>query len=139
MNRIFNDFDRVAAGLALGSAIANGRRRRTREPPPGQNRYVYLVMADPLPGRKRSSTTATRTCIWAISCSFQLDRGAAFAWCPTSPRNIKPLYRRGNRSSGIRKGPTRKLQSEALAAIAGGKSRHFGLTIRKAARSACIR
>ena len=27
-------------------------QRGTREPPQGQNRYVYLVMSDPLPGRE---------------------------------------------------------------------------------------
>jgi hypothetical protein len=56
MNSIFERFlicvsvtlELSTAALAQWSVGQPG----TREPPKGQNRYVYLVMSDPLPGRK---------------------------------------------------------------------------------------
>ena len=56
MNGILRRFS-IGAGMVLGlstAAIAQWSigQPGTREPPPGQNRYVYLVMADPLPGRE---------------------------------------------------------------------------------------
>src|SRR5262245_42931287 len=45
----------VAVALTLTTAAMaqwSIGQRGTREPPQGQNRYVYLVMSDPLPGRE---------------------------------------------------------------------------------------
>ena len=56
MIRIFKLFSMSAALAAAltSSALAQWSigQRGTREPPQGQNRYVYLVMSDPLPGRE---------------------------------------------------------------------------------------
>ena len=56
MNRIFKRFS-IGLGVMLGlstAALAQWSigQPGTREAPKGQNRYVYLVMADPLPGRE---------------------------------------------------------------------------------------
>ena len=52
-------FKRFSIGVGLGLVLSTAASAQwsigqpgTREPPPGQNRYVYLVMADPLPGRE---------------------------------------------------------------------------------------
>jgi hypothetical protein len=52
-------FKRLAIGVVMALGLSTAAMAQwsigqpgTREPPPGQNRYVYLVMADPLPGRE---------------------------------------------------------------------------------------
>ena len=56
MIRIFKLFCMsVAVALTLTTSVLaqwSIGQRGTREPPQGQNRYVYLVMSDPLPGRE---------------------------------------------------------------------------------------
>src|SRR5258708_12638975 len=56
MNRIFKRFS-IGLGVALGlsnAALAQWSigQPGTREAPKGQDRYVYLVMSDPLAGRE---------------------------------------------------------------------------------------
>jgi hypothetical protein len=71
----------------------------SREPPPGLNRYVYRVMSDPLPGREFDFNDGYQNMHmgdlvqlpgWTGAQRFRLVSDVV-------PRNIKPLYRRGNR------------------------------------------
>jgi hypothetical protein len=98
----------------------------TREPPPGQNRYVYLVMSDPLPGREFDFNDGYQNMHmgdlvqlpgWTGAQRFRLV-------LDVMPRNTQPLYRRGNLIIWDQEGTDLdKLRSDANAAIAGGKSR----------------
>jgi hypothetical protein len=100
----------------------------TREAPPGENRYVYLVMADPLPGREADFNEVYQNMHMGDLVQLPGWTGAQrFRLVPdVTPRNIKPLYRRGNLIIWDQEGTdAAKLQSEALAAIAGGKSRRI--------------
>jgi hypothetical protein len=144
MNGIFK---RVSIGVAMALGLATAAIAQwsigqpgTREPSPGQNRYVYLVMADPLPGREADFNDGYQNMHMGDLVQLPGWTGAQrFRLVPdVTPRNIKPLYRRGNLIIWDQEGTdVGKLQSDALAAIAGGKAGAFPvLTIRMAARSA---
>jgi len=126
---------RVAAAcavvaLALFSAAAQAQwsigQPGTREAPKGQNRYVYLVMSDPLPGREFDFNDGYQNMHMGDLVQLPGWTGAQrFRLVPEiMPRNTKPLYRRGNLIIWDQEGADLgKLQSESRAAIAGGKSR----------------
>jgi hypothetical protein len=98
----------------------------TREPLPGQNRYVYMVMSDPLPGREFDFNDGYQNMHMGDLVQLPGWTGAQrFRWVPdVVPRNIQPLYRRGNLIIWDQEGTDlNKLRSDANAAIAGGKSR----------------
>jgi hypothetical protein len=101
-------------------------QRGTREPPQGQNRYVYLVMSDPLPGREFDFNDGYQNMHMGDLVQLPGWTGAQrFRLVPdVMPRNIQPLYRRGNLIIWDQEGTDLdKLRSDANAAIAGGKSR----------------
>jgi hypothetical protein len=86
------------------------------------------VMADPLPGREAEFNDAYQNMHMGDLVQLPGWTGAQrFRLVPdVTPRNIKPLYRRGNLIIWDQEGTDpAKLQSEALAAIAGGKSRRI--------------
>jgi hypothetical protein len=130
VNRIFKRFS-IGAGLVLGlstAALAQWSigQPGTREPPPGQNRYVYLVMSDPLPGREFDFNDGYQNMHMGDLVQLPGWTGAQrFRLVPdVVPRNIQPLYRRGNLIIWDQEGTDLgKLRSDANAAIAGGKSR----------------
>ena len=132
MNRIFKRYS-IGVGVALGlstAALAQWSigQPGTREAPPGQNRYVYLVMADPLPGREADFNDGYQNMHMGDLVQLPGWTGAQrFRLVPdVTPRNIKPLFRRGNLIIWDQEGTdVGKLQSDALAAIAGGKSRRI--------------
>ena len=98
----------------------------TREPPQGQNRYVYLVMSDPLPGREFDFNDGYQNTHMGDLVQLPGWNGAQrFRWVPNVvPRNIQSLYRRGNLIIWDQEGTDLdKLRSDANAAITGGKSR----------------
>jgi hypothetical protein len=98
----------------------------TREAPQGQNRYVYLVMADPLPGREFDFNDGYQNMHMGDLVQLPGWTGAQrFRLVPEiMPRNTQPLYRRGNLIIWDQEGADLgKLQSDSRAAIAGGKSR----------------
>jgi hypothetical protein len=98
----------------------------TREAPQGQNRYVYLVMADPLPGREFDFNDGYQNMHMGDLVQLPGWTGAQrFRLVPEiMPRNTQPLYRRGNLIIWDQEGTDLgKLQSDSRAAIAGGKSR----------------
>src|SRR5215831_2101287 len=101
-------------------------QKGTREPPSGQNRYVYLVMSDPLPGREFDFNDGYQNMHMGDLVQLPGWTGAQrFRWVPdVVPRNIQPPYRRGNLIIWDQEGTDLdKLRSDANAAIAGGKSR----------------
>src|SRR5258705_2912661 len=126
---------RVAAAcavvaLALFSAAAQAQwsigQPGTREAPKGQNRYVYLVMADPLPGREWDFNDGYQNMHMGDLVQLPGWTGAQrFRLVPEiMPRHTQPPYRRGNLIIWDQEGDDLgKLQSESRAAIAGGKSR----------------
>jgi hypothetical protein len=98
----------------------------TREPPQGQNRYIYVVMSDPLPGREFDFNDGYQNMHMGDLVQLPGWTGAQrFRLVPdVMPRNIQPLYRRGNLIIWDQEGTDlNKLRSDANAAIAGGKSR----------------
>jgi hypothetical protein len=98
----------------------------TREAPKGQNRYVYLVMADPLPGREWDFNDGYQNMHMGDLVQLPGWTGAQrFRLVPdVMPRHTQPPYRRGNLIIWDQEGDDLgKLQSESRAAIAGGKSR----------------
>jgi hypothetical protein len=112
------------AAMAQWSIGAPG----TREPPPGLNRYVYMVMSDPMPGREFDFNDGYQNMHMGDLVQLPGWTGAQrFRLVPdVVPRNIKPLYRRGNLIIWDQEGPDLvKLRSDANAAIAGGKSRRI--------------
>ena len=101
-------------------------QRGTREPPEGQNRYVFLVMSDPLPGREFDFNDGYQNMHMGDLVQLPGWTGAQrFRLVPNvMPRNTQPLYRRGNLIIWDQEGTDLgKLRSDANAAIAGGKSR----------------
>src|SRR5262245_15116424 len=101
-------------------------QRGSLEPPPGQNRYVYLVMSDPLPGREFDFNDGYQNMHMGDLVQLPGWTGAQrFRLVPdVIPRRIQPLYRRGNLIIWDQEGNDfEKLRSDANAAIAGGKSR----------------
>src|SRR5215475_11604409 len=130
MNWIFRlFFASVAVALTLTTAaIAQWSigQPGTREPPQGQKRYVYLVMSDPLPGREFDFNDGYQNMHMGDLVQLPGWTGAQrFRLVPdVMPRNIQPLYRRGNLIIWDQEGTDlNKLRSDANAAIAGGKSR----------------
>ena len=97
----------------------------SREAPSGQNRYVYLVMSDPLPGREVDFNDSYQNTHMGDLVQLQGWTGAQrFRLVQVMPRTTKPLYRRGYLIIWDQEGDDLgKIQSESRAAIAGGKSR----------------
>jgi hypothetical protein len=130
MSRIFKLF---CVGVVLASTLTTAAIAQwsvgqpgTREPPQGQNRYVYLVMSDPLPGREFDFNDGYQNMHMGDLVQLPGWTGAQrFRLVPdVMPRNIQPLYRRGNLIIWDQEGTDlNKLRSDANAAIAGGKSR----------------
>ena len=130
MSRIFRlFFASVAVTVALTTAVLaqwSIGQPGTREAPQGQNRYVYLVMSDPLPGREFDFNDGYQNMHMGDLVQLPGWTGAQrFRLVPdVMPRNIQPLYRRGNLIIWDQEGSDLdKLRSDANAAIAGGKSR----------------
>ena len=97
-----------------------------RTPPEGQNRYVYMVMSDPLPGREAEYNDAYQNMHMGDLVQLPGWTGAQrFRLVPdVTPRSIQPLYRRGNLIIWDQEGADLGiLQRDSRAAIAGGKSR----------------
>jgi hypothetical protein len=132
MNGIFKRFS-IGMGVVLGlstAALAQWSigQPGTREAPKGQNRYVYLVMADPLPGREADFNDGYQNMHMGDLVQLPGWTGAQrFRLVPdVTPRNIQPLYRRGNLIIWDQEGADLgKLQSYSRDAIAGGKSRRI--------------
>jgi hypothetical protein len=129
MSRIFNRFF-IGGGVMLmlsTTALAQWSigKPGTREASQGQNRYAYLVMADPLPGREFDFNDGYQNTHMGDLVQLPGWTGAQrFRLVPITPRNTQPLYRRGNLIVWDQEGDDlAKLQSESRAAIAGGKSR----------------
>jgi hypothetical protein len=126
-------FKRISIGVGVALALSTAAlaqwsigRPGTREAPQGQDRYVYLVMADPLPGREAEFNDSYQNMHMGDLVQLPGWTGAQrFRLVPdVTPRNIKPLFRRGNLIIWDQEGTdVGKLQSDARAAIAGGKSR----------------
>jgi hypothetical protein len=117
----------VVATLTTG-ALAQWSigQRGTREPPQGQNRYAYLVMADPFPGKEFEFNDFYQNTHMGDLVQLPGWTGAQrFRLVPdVVPRTIRPLYRRGNLIIWDQEGTgLDKLRRDANAAIAGGKSR----------------
>jgi len=97
----------------------------TREALKGANRYVYLVMSDPLPGREFEFNDFYQNTHMGDLVQLQGWIGAQrFRLVPVMPRTTQPLFRRGNLIIWDQEGDDLgKIQAESRAAIAGGKSR----------------
>jgi hypothetical protein len=102
MSRMFNLF---CVSVAFASTFATAVTAQwsigapgTREPPPGMNRYVYMVMSDPMPGREFDFNDGYQNMHMGDLVQLPGWTGAQrFRLVPdVAPRNIKPLYRRGN-------------------------------------------
>jgi hypothetical protein len=129
MNRILKRL-LIGAGVALtlfsaASAQWSIGKPGTREAPKGQSRYIYLVMADPLPGREFDFNDFYQNTHMGDLVQLPGWMGAQrFRLVPVMPRTTQPLYRRGNLIVWDQEGDDlAKLESESRAAIAGGKSR----------------
>jgi hypothetical protein len=132
MNGIFKSFSvSGAVAVTLSTAVLaqwSIGQKGTREPPTGQNRYAYLVMSDPLPGREFDFNEGYQNMHMGDLVQLPGWTGAQrFRLVPdVMPRNTKPLYRRGNLIIWDQEGTDLgRLQSESRAAIAGGKSRRI--------------
>ena len=129
MNRLFKRLSiGVFAALTLPAAAPaqwSIGQPGTREAPKGQNRYVYLVMSDPLPGREFDFNDGYQNMHMGDLVQLPGWTGAQrFRLVPVAPRTTQPLYRRGNLIVWDQEGnDLGKIQSESRAAIAGGKSR----------------
>jgi hypothetical protein len=117
----------VLVTLTVGAAAQwSIGQRGTREPPPGLNRYAYLVMADPFPGKEFEFNDFYQNTHMGDLVQLPGWTGAQrFRLVPeVTPRNIQPLYRRGNLIIWDQEGAgLDQLRRDANAAIAGGKSR----------------
>src|SRR3982074_3747402 len=130
MNKIFERFS-LGASVALAlstAALAQWSigQPGARDPPPVQNRSVYLVMAAPLRGREADFNDGYQNMHMGDLVQLPGWTGAQrFRLVPdVTPRNIKPLHRRGNLIIWDQEGTDAgKVRSDAEAAIAGGKSR----------------
>jgi len=130
---MYGMFKRFSIGVAVAlglSTVAPAQwsigQPGTREAPQGQNRYVYMVMSDPLPGREAEYNDAYQNMHMGDLVQLPGWTGAQrFRLVPdVTPRNIPPLYRRGNLIIWDQEGTDLgKLQRYSRAAIAGGKSR----------------
>ena len=129
MKRIFKPFF-VSIGAVLAfSAVAQAQwsigKAGTREAAPGLDRYVYLVMSDPLPGREFDFNDGYQNVHMGDLVQLPNWTGAQrFRLVPVTPRATQPLYRRGNLIIWDQEGDDLgKIQRASKAAIAGGKSR----------------
>jgi hypothetical protein len=130
MNRIFTLF---FASAAMAITLTSGALAQwsigqpgTREPRPGLNRYAYLVMSDPLPGREFDFNDGYQNMHMGDLVQLPGWTGAQrFRLVPdVAPRTTQPLYRRGNLIIWDQEGTDLvKLRGDANAAITGGKSR----------------
>jgi hypothetical protein len=132
MCRIFSPFCVIVALVSTLTTAAMAQwsigQPGARVPPQGQNRYVYLVMSDPLPGREFDFNDGYQNMHMGDLVQLPGWTGAQrFRLVPeVMPRNIKPLYRRGNLIIWDQEGTDLdKLRGDANAAIAGGKSRRI--------------
>jgi hypothetical protein len=101
-------------------------QKGARESAQGQNRYAYLVMSDPFPGKEFEFNDFYQNTHMGDLVQLPGWTGAQrFRLVPdVTPRNIQPLYRRGNLIIWDQEGnDLDKLRRDANAAIAGGKSR----------------
>ena len=128
MNRIGRFL--LGAGIAIALATPSLAqwsigKPGTREAPPGQNRYAYLVMSDPLPGREFDFNDGYQNMHMGDLVQLPGWTGAQrFRLVPVMPRTTQPLYRRGNLIVWDQEGDDLgKIQAESREAIAGGKSR----------------
>lgn len=130
MNTILTQFA-IGASVLLGfstAALAQWSigQPGTREAPQGLNRYAYMVMADPFPGMEAEFNDFYQNVHMGDLVQLPGWMGAQrFRLVPTvTPRQIQPLYRRGNLIIWDQEGgDLGKLQSASRDAIAGGKSR----------------
>jgi hypothetical protein len=132
MSRVFR---LLCMSVAFASAFAAAAMAQwsigqpgTREPRPGLNRYVYMVMSDPMPGREFDFNDGYQNMHMGDLVQLPGWTGAQrFRLVPdVELRNIKPLYRRGNLIIWDQEGPDlENLRSDANAAIGGGKSRRI--------------
>ena len=129
MNRLFSH---VSLGIGMALMLSTAAPAQwsigqpgTREAPKGQNRYVYLVMSDPLPGKEFDFNDFYQNTHMGDLVQLPGWTGAQrFRLVPVTPRTTQPLYRRGNLIIWDQEGDDLgKIQSESRAAIAGGKSR----------------
>ena len=126
MNRIFKLF---CVSVAVASTLTTAAMAQwsigqpgSREPPPGLNRYVYMVMSDPLPGREFDFNDGYQNMQMAIWCSS--PAGPERSVSDLCLKSCRAFYRRGNLIIWDQEGADLdKLRSDANAAIAGGKSR----------------
>ena len=129
MNRNFKRLS-IGVGVALAlSPVAQAQwsigKPGTRQALQGQNRYAYLVMSDPLPGREFDFNDGYQNMHMGDLVQLPGWTGAQrFRLVPVMPRTTQPLYRRGNLIIWDQEGDDLgKIQSESRAARAGGKSR----------------
>jgi len=129
MTRIFKHVFIGVVALSAFSAIAHAQwsigKAGTREARQGQDRYVYLVMSDPLPGREFDFNDGYQNMHMGDLVQLPNWTGAQrFRLAPVTPRTTQQLYRRGNLIIWDQEGDDLgKIQSASKAAIAGGKSR----------------
>src|SRR5262245_18681552 len=130
MTRIFTP---LLIGIGVALALSTGGLAQwsigkpgTREAPKGLERYAYLVMSDPFPGREFDFNDGYQNMHMGDLVQLPGWTGAQrFRLVPdVVPRNVQPLYRRGNLIIWDQEGADLdKLRRDANAAIAGGKSR----------------
>src|SRR3979409_1531131 len=97
-------FSRVSLGAGMALVLSTAALAQwsigqpgTREAPKGQNRYVYLVMADPLPGREFDFNDSYQNMHMGDLVQLPGWTGAQrFRLVPVTPRATQPLYSRGN-------------------------------------------
>ena len=101
MNRSLKQLS-IGVGVALAfSPVALAQwsigKPGTRQAPQGQNRYAYLVMSDPLPGREFDFNDGYQNMHMGDLVQLPGWTGAQrFRLVPVMPRTTQPLYRRGN-------------------------------------------
>lgn len=129
MNSLLKPACIVACVMLVFSATAQAQwsigAPGSREAPRGEDRYVYLVMSDPLPGRESDFNDAYQNTHMGDLVQLPGWTGAQrFRLVQVMPRTTKPLYRRGYLIIWDQEGDDLgRIQSESRAAIAGGKSR----------------
>ena len=129
MNR---NYTRLSIGVGVALALSpvvlaqwSIGKPGTRQAPQGQNRYAYLVMSDPLPGREFDFNDGYQNMHMGDLVQLPGWTGAQrFRLVPVMPRTTQPLYRRGNLIIWDQEGDDLgKIQSGSREARAGGKSR----------------
>ena len=146
MNRPFQRLSAVLGVALLLSSPAFAQwsigKPGTREAPKGQNRYVYLVMADPLPGREFDFNDGYQNMHMGDLVQLPGWTGAQrFRLVPdVTPRTTQPLYRRGNLIIWDQEGADLgKLQGESRAAIQpGNASTSFTSFVSAASKAASL-